>query len=82
MTRRRKKPRVLLTMHLWRVACLVADGMTDEMIATALGIHRRTANAHVFRIAAILRLDLEKDIRSQITAVIVKHGTSPEGIAA
>jgi len=56
-----------LTARLLGVARLVAEGKTDQQIADELHIARRTANAHVQRIASAWGLARTKgNIRVQI----------------
>jgi DNA-binding NarL/FixJ family response regulator len=55
-----------LTAQQNRVAELVALGESDKQIAVHLGIAKRTANAHVLRIAATWQLDPAKNLRVQI----------------
>lgn len=56
-----------LTEKQWRVAGLVADGLTDKQISETLGISERGANAFVQRIAFVWQLDPAKNLRVQIS---------------
>jgi DNA-binding NarL/FixJ family response regulator len=60
------------------VARLIADGLTNQAIATRLAVAPRTAEAHVENI----RRKLEVRSRAQIAAWITEHGPAVERRAA
>jgi predicted ATPase/DNA-binding CsgD family transcriptional regulator len=62
-----------LTLRQWEVAELVARGLTNQEIASALVISPRTAETHVQNILA--KLDLTS--RSQLAVWAHRHGVAP-----
>jgi DNA-binding CsgD family transcriptional regulator len=63
-----QRPR--LTRRELEVARLIADGLTNQAIATRLSVAPRTAEAHVENI----RRKLEVRSRAQIAAWVTRHG--------
>lgn len=60
-----------LSRRQLEVAWMVADGMSDKAVAQALDVNPRTVRTYVHRIAARLDLNRSRNIRTQITALVV-----------
>jgi DNA-binding NarL/FixJ family response regulator len=53
------------------VAGLIAEGATDKDIECQLGLSNGGVRAHINEIAERLQLDRSKNLRAQITSVVV-----------